>query len=72
MNALLEFVRGNMRLRRYSLAAEKTYLLLIKGFIYFCGLRHPQDIEVKKIEQYLTYLPTEWNVNEEISCELYY
>ena len=72
MSALLEFVRGNMRLRRYSLAAEKTYLLLIKGFIYFCGLRHPQDIEVKKIEQYLTYLPTEWNVNEEISCEHYY
>ena len=72
MNALLEFVRGNMRLRRYSLAAEKTYLLLIKGFIYFCGLRHPQDIEVKKIEQYLTYLPNEWNVNEQISCEHYY
>ena len=72
MNALLEFVRGNMRLCRYSLAAEKTYLLLIKGFIYFCGLRHPQDIEVKKIEQYLTYLPTEWNVNEQISCEHYY
>jgi hypothetical protein len=59
MNALLEFVRENMRLRRYSLATEKTYLLLIKGFIYFCGLRHPQDIEAKKIEQYLTYLPTE-------------
>jgi hypothetical protein len=72
MSALLESVRGNMRLRCYSLATGKTYLLLINGIIYFCGFLHPQDIEVKKIEQYLTYLPTEYNVNEQISCELYY
>jgi integron integrase len=63
MSAFIESVRGNMRLRGYSLATEKTYLLWIKRFIYFCEFQHPQNIEVKKIEVYLTCLATEWNVS---------
>ncbi|GJM12424.1 MAG: integron integrase [Pseudohongiella sp.] len=63
MSAFIESVRGNMRLRGYSLATEKTYLLWIRRFIHFCQLQHPQDVEVKKIEEYLTYLATQWNVS---------
>ncbi len=63
MSAFIESVRGNMRLRGYSLATEKTYLLWIRRFIHFCKLQHPKDVEVAKIEEYLTYLATEWNVS---------
>jgi len=52
-----------MRLRGYSLATEKAYLLWIRRFIHFCKLQHPQDVDVKKIEEYLTYLTTESNVS---------
>lgn len=63
MSAFIESVRGNMRLRGYSLATEKAYLLWIRRFIHFCKLEHPQDVELAKIEEYLTYLVTEWNVS---------
>lgn len=39
MSVFIELVRGNMRLRGYSLGTEKTYLLWIKGFIYFCEVQ---------------------------------
>ena len=63
MSAFIESVRGNMRLRGYSLATEKTYLLWIRRFIHFCDLQHPQTVDVTKIEEYLTFLATEYNVS---------
>ncbi|MBL4729525.1 MAG: phage integrase N-terminal SAM-like domain-containing protein [Gammaproteobacteria bacterium] len=63
MSAFIESIRGKMRLRCYRLSTEKIYLLWIKRFIHFCEFRHPQDIEIMKIEEYLTYLTTEWNVS---------
>ncbi|PCI77483.1 MAG: recombinase XerD [SAR86 cluster bacterium] len=59
VSAFIESIRGNMRLRGYSLATEKTYLLWIKRFIHFCDLQHPETVDVSKIEEYLTYLATE-------------
>ena len=63
MSEFIESVRGNMRLRGYSLATEKTYLLWIRRFIRYCEFEHPKDVELVKIEQYLTHLATEWNVS---------
>lgn len=63
MSAFIESVRGNMRLRGYSLATEKTYLLWIRRFIHFCDLQHPENVDVSKIEEYLTYLARDWNVS---------
>lgn len=63
MSKFIESIRGNMRLRGYSLATEKTYLLWIRRFIHFCDLQHPESVDVSKIEDYLTYLATEWNVS---------
>ena len=63
MSAFIESVRGNMRLRGYSLATEKSYLLWIKRFIHFCDLQHPETVDIKRIEEYLTYLATERNVS---------
>ena len=63
MSKFIESVRGNMRLRGYSLAIEKTYLLWIRRFIRYCNFQHPNDIELCMIERYLTHLATEWNVS---------
>ncbi len=63
MSAFIESVRGNLRLRGYSLATEKTYLLWIRRFIHFCDYEHPESVDLKKIEEYLTYLASEWNVS---------
>lgn len=63
MSAFIESVRNSMRLRGYSLATEKTYLLWIRRFIHFCDLHHPQDVEISKIEEYLTHLAVQWHVS---------
>lgn len=59
----LEAVRADMRMRGYSLSTEKTYLLWIKRFIYFCKLEHPATVEVASIGKYLTYLVTDHQVS---------
>ena len=63
MSAFIESVRGNMRLRGYSLATEKTYLLWIRRFIRFCNYEHPERVDLGKIEEYLTHLATKLNVS---------
>jgi len=62
-SAFIEEVRANIRLRGYSLATEKTYLLWIRRFIYFTGNQHPVDVEISQIQAYLTYLATERSVS---------
>lgn len=62
-SSFLEAVRGDMRLRGYSLATEKTYLLWIRRFIHFSGNRHPAEVEVTAIEEYLTALAVRWHVS---------
>ena len=42
----LESVRDYIRMRGYSMATEKTYLLWIRRFINFTGNRHPANVEV--------------------------
>ncbi|MCB1671634.1 MAG: integron integrase [Gammaproteobacteria bacterium] len=59
---LLKDIRADMRLRGYSLATEKTYLLWIRRFIYFTGTQHPAEVEVDWITRYLTYLASECHV----------
>jgi hypothetical protein len=66
----LEMVRSDMRLRGYSMATEKTYLLWIRRFIYFTDNAHPSSVNVSSITEYLTYLSVERNVavNTEKNC----
>jgi len=47
-----EYVRSNIRLRGYSLATEKTYLLWICRFIYFTGNEHPATVPLSQISAY--------------------
>jgi len=55
----MEDLRSNMRLRGYSEATQKTYLLWIRRFIHFSGNVHPSQVPTAQITSYLTYLAAE-------------
>jgi len=59
----IEQVRENIRLRGYSLATEKTYLLWIRRFIHFTGNQHPANTDTEQITAYLTYLANQRHVS---------
>jgi len=49
-------------MRGYSIRTEKTYLYWIKAFINFHDKRHPETMETKGGEQFLTFLANRRNV----------
>src|SRR5436309_10031272 len=53
---LLEQARAVIRARHYSLRTEETYLGWIKRFILFHGKRHPRDMGVQEVQQFLSHL----------------
>jgi integron integrase len=53
---LLEQVREAIRVRHYSLRTEQTYVSWIKRFILFHGKRHPRDMGVREVQQFLSHL----------------
>ena len=59
---LLDQVRDACRLKHYSRRTEETYVDWIKRYILFHHKRHPQEMGVKEIEQFLTHLAVEGNV----------
>ncbi len=60
--SLLDEVRRCLRLRHYSIRTEHTYVQWIKRFILFHGKRHPREIGVDEVRQYLSHLATEGRV----------
>src|SRR5260370_10570451 len=72
---LLDRVRANMRLNRYSPRTEAAYIDWIKRFIRFHGVRHPQEMGAEEVKTFLGHLATEMNVaastqNETRQCEI--
>ena len=59
---LLESVRRKIRVLHYSIRTEQTYIYWIKYYIQFHGTRHPKDMGVPEIEEFLTYLAVEQKV----------
>ena len=53
---LLDQVRNLMRVRHLSIRTEKAYIGWIIRFIYFHNKRHPAEMGVKEIEEFLTHL----------------
>ena len=52
---LREQVREAIRVRHYSLRTEQTYVSWIKRFILFHGKRHPRDMGVREVQQFLSH-----------------
>lgn len=59
---LLDQVRNLMRLRHLSHKTERAYISYIKEFILFHNKRHPKEMGVDEIRQFLTYLAVKKNV----------
>lgn len=52
----MEMVRGEIRLRGYSLRTEKSYLFWIKQYILFHKKRHPSAMGNAEVKEFLTWL----------------
>lgn len=60
--SLLDGVRAVIRLRHYSTRTEESYVQIIRCFILYHRKRHPREMGVDEIRQYLSHLATEGNV----------
>jgi integron integrase len=60
---LMDIVWHKMKLKHYSPKTMKTYCTWIRRYIYFHKKRHPKDMGVQEIEEYLTYLAVKQKVS---------
>lgn len=60
---LLGQIRDQLRLKHYSTRTEEIYVQAIKRFILFHQKRHPSEMGVDEIRQYLTHLAVEGQVS---------
>jgi len=60
---LIEEVRVTMRLRHMSYQTEQSYINTIRRFILFHGKRHPRQMGVPEIRDYLSHLAVEGRVS---------
>ena len=59
---LLDRVRDAIRVKHYSIRTERAYVGWIKRYIFFHGVRHPQEMGATEIEECLTHLAVKRNV----------
>ena len=59
---LLDQVRQAIRLKHFSIRAEKSYLYYIHNFIVFHNKRHPLEMGATEIRAYLSHLVIDKNV----------
>jgi integron integrase len=59
---LLQSLRTNMRLRHYSARTEATYVDWVRRFVRYHGMRHPSQLGVDAVREYLRHLAEERNV----------
>jgi Phage integrase, N-terminal SAM-like domain len=60
---LLERVRGVARLRHLSLRTEQAYSDWIRRFVLFHKKRHPTEMGVEEVRQFLSHLAVDGQVS---------
>jgi integron integrase len=60
---LMDQYRETLRVKHYSPRTEDTYSQWVKNYIVFHGKRHPKEMGVTEIAQYLTYLAAKQEVS---------
>jgi site-specific recombinase XerD len=60
---LLDAVRQAIRARHYSRRTEKAYAAWIKRYVLFHGKRHPREMGVAEVKQFLSSLATDRHVS---------
>ena len=73
---LLDQYRDQIRLKQYSPRTEKTYTQWVREYILFHDKRHPREMGVAEINQFITHLVVERNAsastqNQAISAILF-
>lgn len=53
---LLDQVRDRLRVKRYSMRTEDTYLQWIRRFIFFHSKKHPREMGGPQVEAFLSHL----------------
>ena len=61
-SAFLDSVRRVIRTLHYSIRTEQSYLSWIKQYILYHGKRHPQEMSVVEVGEFLSYLANERKV----------
>ena len=59
---LLDQVRNLIRMRHLSRKTERAYVSYIREYILFHDKKHPKEMGVNEIREYLTHLAVEKNV----------
>jgi len=60
---LLDLLRAELRARHYSARTEKAYVLWVRRFIIFHGMRHPAEMGEEEINAFLTSLAVQGGVS---------
>jgi site-specific recombinase XerD len=60
---LLDQYRDAIRMRHYSSRTEKTYLHWIREYIYFHNKKHPREMGIAEINQFLAHLVTDKKIS---------
>jgi integron integrase len=60
---LMDQYRDALRIKQYSPRTEKTYVLWVKSYIYFHQKRHPKEMGMAEIRQFITHLVSEKKVS---------
>jgi integron integrase len=60
---LLDVYRDALRVKHYSARTEDTYVAWVKNFILFHNKRHPREMGVDEIGQFLTHLAADKDVS---------
>ena len=59
----LRSIRDYMSVRHYSRRTIKSYLYWIKYYIVYHQKRHPSELGISEVEQFLTFLAVERHVS---------
>jgi integron integrase len=60
---LISRVQSEIRVRHYSIRTEEVYVMWIKRFLSFHGLKDPAELDARHIRKYLDFLAGERNVS---------
>lgn len=60
---LLQQVRHHIRFKHYSIRTEEAYINVIRNFILYHKKRHPKEMGVDEVRQYLSHLANNGNVS---------
>jgi len=68
---LIEQVRDAIRLRHYSIRTEDAYVHWIIKFILYHNKRHPKEMGIQEIEEFLTHLAVKDHVASSTQNQAY-